>query len=208
MSKESAYSPYRVVVILLLTCLCIGVWLSLPTSRPPRIQIPDSVPKYRSESWGQTKTPKPSSVPSVPSAAGESSGAWTTDPHEFQFEADVGGDIAWTTALPESERIPYQKPISQQETTAKTRSDRPNSLDLVSGHLECPRRYCSGTMYLRTWASGKHYGCSESPDCRMIIAHPFKCYRCKSGMVVRNGKYGLFWGCTTFPKCRHTNDHK
>jgi hypothetical protein len=80
--------------------------------------------------------------------------------------------------------------------------------DRVSGHLECPRKECEGTMRLENVAGTLKYVCSNSPACKMKIEYPFKCYRCGAEMVLRDGKNGKFWGCSTFPKCRHTNDYK
>ncbi len=78
----------------------------------------------------------------------------------------------------------------------------------VGGHLECPRKECEGTMVLKTGKNGRFYGCSNFPNCRMTIDHPFACYKCGAEMVLREGKNGKFWGCSTFPDCRHTNGYK
>jgi len=107
--------------------------------------------------------------------------AWTTDPHE----------------MVEVSRSSYPAPVVVEKPL----------VDEVSGHLECPRKHCSGTMFLRMGSNGKFYDCA-STGCRMTIDHPFRCYKCSSSMVLRDGKYGLFWGCSGFPLCHHTNDHK
>lgn len=101
------------------------------------------------------------------------------------------------------------EPGSQSKSNV-TREPAPTKvpLDEVSGHLECPRKDCAGTMRLENIGGTLRYVCSNSPQCKMKIEYPFKCYRCGAEMVLRDGKNGKFWGCSTFPKCRHTNDYK
>jgi len=119
----------------------------------------------------------------------------------FSFRSDVVPTSGSSKSSPE---------VNSQSNIKVTQGPAPTKvpLDEVSGHLECPRKDCAGTMRLENVGGTLRYVCSNSPQCKMKIEYPFKCYRCGAEMVLRDGKNGKFWGCSTFPKCRHTNDYK
>jgi hypothetical protein len=87
---------------------------------------------------------------------------------------------------------PVKAPVSKAPI-AKIQSDQ------YSGHIECPKKRCTGVMSLKkSPKTGQFYGCSNFPTCRETIDHPFKCALCKSPMETRPGQFGKFWGCTKF----------
>ena len=82
--------------------------------------------------------------------------------------------------------------------------------DRYSGRIGCYKSNCGGILFLKNGKYGKFYGCSKFPKCKATTDHPFRCYRCKSTMVLRkNSKSGAnFWGCSRFPSCKHSNSFR